>query len=244
MNLIKSLSRKYYLGFNIPLHILFLICLWFYNINFIYFCFFYILVYWIGIQAGSHKLFSHRSWESRNEFIKYFLAIISCFGLMGGPISWARMHRWHHANSDTNKDPHSPLKGFYFSYFGWLLDPPNVPVFTIRDHLKDKILIKIEERCREFVILGLVITFIISNELGTSLLAAMICTFHSEMLVNAFLHKKIHDKYHPVNNLFFMIISGGSSLHQNHHKFASSPNFRLKRYEIDMSFQFIKMLRK
>lgn len=42
--------------------------------------------------------------------------------LQGSPIAWVSTHRYHHQFTDTEKDAHSPLKGFWFSHIGWILD--------------------------------------------------------------------------------------------------------------------------
>ena len=244
MNSLTDVSRSYYLKFNLPLQILFLILLPFIGINIFYFLIFYILIYWVGIQAGFHKLFSHKSWEPKNKFIKYLLAVIGCFGLMGGPITWSRIHRYHHAHSDTNLDPHSPSKGFYISYFGWLLQPMEVPVFIIRDYLKDDQLIKIEKLCRQLVLVSLLTLFLISPIIGMSLLAAMILTFHSEMLINSLLHKKVNGEYTAINITSLALLSGGSTLHKTHHINPGNANLKNKWAEVDLSYQIIRILRK
>jgi len=244
MKSLTDVSKIYYLKFNLPLQILFLILLPFVGINIFYFLIFYVLIYWAGIQAGFHKLFSHKSWEPKNKFIKYSLAVLGCFGLMGGPITWARIHRYHHAHSDTNLDPHSPSKGFYISYFGWLLQPMDVPVFVIRDYLKDNQLIKIEKLCRQLVLVTLAIVFLISPTIGMSLLAAMILTFHSEMLVNSLLHKKVNEEYTAINIPWLAVLSGGSTLHKNHHTNPGNSNLKNKWFEVDPSYQIIKFLEK
>jgi fatty-acid desaturase len=248
MNDLAHLSRKYYLLFSLPLHVILILSLIFLDIDFYRFLIlsfiFYVIVYWIGVQAGAHKLFSHKSWEPRNNIVKYAIATISCFGLMGGPISWARMHRYHHAKSDTDEDPHTPKKGFYISYVGWLLNPPNVPVFIIRDLIKDKQLNTVEQYCRQIVLLFLILVLTIDTTLFVSLLTAMILTFHSEMLVNSLLHKKTDEEYSALNNIWISLISGGSSLHKNHHDNAGMSNFSTRWYEFDLSYQIIRILRK
>ncbi|MFS7949480.1 putative acyl-CoA desaturase [Helianthus anomalus] len=38
------------------------------------------------------------------------------------PIFWVSMHRYHHQHVDSDKDPHSPIFGFWFSHMGWIFD--------------------------------------------------------------------------------------------------------------------------
>jgi stearoyl-CoA desaturase (delta-9 desaturase) len=244
MKTFAELSRSYYLYFNLPLHFLLIASVFFIEISIPLVVLFYAIVYWVGVQAGSHKLFSHNTWVPKFNFLKYIVALISCFGLMGGPVSWARMHRYHHANSDTDHDPHTPKKGFYVSYIGWLLNPPNAPFFIIKDLLKDKLLCNIEKYCRQIVMAVLTIIFLFDPTVFASLLLAMVLTFHSEMLVNSFLHKKVGNKYTSVNNAWLSLISGGSTLHKNHHDNPGKDNFGTTWYEIDLSYFIIKLLKK
>ena len=244
MTPIEKASKSYYLFFNLPLHLLLFVSLYFFTINFWLFLIFFVIVYWLGIQAGVHKLFSHKSWQPKTNFVKNLLAVISCFGLMGGPVTWAQMHRWHHKNSDTDLDPHSPKNGKLKSYAGWLMKPPEVPLFVIKDLIRDRQLIFIEKYCREIVLCTLLVLGIISVEAALSLLLAMIVTFHSEMMVNCFLHKYNGEKFAPINNFALSLISGGSTLHKNHHDNAGSANFSNKWFEVDLSYFFIKLLSK
>ena len=38
-----------------------------------------------------------------------------------GPLWWAGNHRDHHRYADTDRDPHSPQQGFWWSHIGWIL---------------------------------------------------------------------------------------------------------------------------
>ena len=38
-----------------------------------------------------------------------------------GPLWWAAHHRNHHQFADTERDTHSPQKGFWWSHVGWIL---------------------------------------------------------------------------------------------------------------------------
>ena len=41
--------------------------------------------------------------------------------LQGRVINWAALHLTHHAHSDRDGDPHSPLDGFFHAHVGWIL---------------------------------------------------------------------------------------------------------------------------
>lgn len=244
MKSLKKESRNYYLLFNLPLQILCLFSLFYVN-NFLIFTFVfltsYILIYWAGVQAGFHKLFAHKNWEPKNSLIKYIFAWLGCYGLMGGPIIWSQIHRHHHIYSDTVHDPHTPMKGKLYAYFLWLLDVPEFKLITIKDLLKDKILLSINKYCKSIVLITLVIFAVLNFNVFAGFLFACVLTFHSEMLVNAVLHKQQGDNFSAANNTFLSFFSGGSSLHKNHHDNIKLNNFAIKKYEFDCSYFFIKL---
>lgn len=251
MNSINIQSRNYYLYFNLPLQILGIVSLFFFsNLSIAIFLptllISYVLIYWIGIQAGAHKLFAHRLWTPKNEFIKYSLAVLSCFGLMGGPVIWAQVHRHHHANSDNENDMHSPRHGLLHAYILWLFNLKTMNLSSIKDLLRDKTLCRINQYCRHIVLVVLAILFFVNFSIFAGVLWAAILTFHSEMLVNTFLHffDKTSNTYATRNNKFLSWISGGSTLHMNHHDNPRLSNLRLSKWEFDGSYLFIRLLKK
>lgn len=44
----------------------------------------------------------------------------------GNPIDWVSTHRYHHQFCDSERDPHSPIEGFWFSHMSWLFDKDSV----------------------------------------------------------------------------------------------------------------------
>ena len=66
----------------------------------------------VGITLGYHRLLTHRSFKVP-KWLEYFLAVMGSLACQGGPITWVTAHRIHHAYSDDDKDPHSPVRGFF-----------------------------------------------------------------------------------------------------------------------------------
>jgi len=86
---------------------------------FLVFLFFWV-AYAVGITGGSHRLWSHKSY-SASQPLKIFLMLLNSGANQGSIYHWSRDHRLHHKFSDTDLDPHSIKKGFFFDHVGWLL---------------------------------------------------------------------------------------------------------------------------
>uniref|UniRef100_A0A8C9EH81 stearoyl-CoA 9-desaturase n=1 Tax=Pavo cristatus TaxID=9049 RepID=A0A8C9EH81_PAVCR len=74
----------------------------------------------LGITAGSHRLWSHRSYKATLP-LRIFLTIVNSMAFQNDIYEWARDHRVHHKFSETDADPHNAMRGFFFSHIGWLL---------------------------------------------------------------------------------------------------------------------------
>lgn len=246
MNSLTEAARKYYLGFNAPLHILCVVCLFFIPLDLVQVLGFYILFYLFGIQIGFHRLIAHRSFTPRYEWIKYVLAIIGTGGLIGGPIVWAQYHRWHHMHSDTEKDPQNIHKGRLYSHYGWLLNPIPVPLVMVKDMLRDKGMMFIDKYNRWFPITFLLIALAVSPITFMACLTAMIITFQVDMSINSIVG------HSPTvglkNNAWLSIPTAGTSLHKNHHLKSGNYDFGYsvsnKWYEIDPCRYIVPILSK
>ena len=81
----------------------------------------------LGITAGAHRLWAHRSYEARWS-VRLWLMLANSIANQGSIYHWARDHRVHHKHSETDADPHNAARGFWFSHVGWLFvkKHPNV----------------------------------------------------------------------------------------------------------------------
>ncbi len=74
----------------------------------------------LGITAGSHRLWSHRSYEAKLP-LRIILMVMHTLAFQYSIYLWSRYHRVHHKYSETNADPHNANRGFFFSHVGWIL---------------------------------------------------------------------------------------------------------------------------
>jgi stearoyl-CoA desaturase (delta-9 desaturase) len=74
----------------------------------------------LGITAGAHRLWAHRSYKATLP-ARVLLMFMQSSAFQNDIIEWARDHRCHHKWTDTDADPHSTTRGFFFAHMGWLL---------------------------------------------------------------------------------------------------------------------------
>ncbi|KAM3426700.1 hypothetical protein MY4824_009857 [Beauveria thailandica] len=74
----------------------------------------------LGITAGYHRLWAHSCYKARLP-LKIYLAACGLGAAQGSILWWSRGHRAHHRYTDTDKDPYSVQKGFWYSHIGWMV---------------------------------------------------------------------------------------------------------------------------
>ncbi len=88
----------------------------------------------LGITVGFHRLLAHRAFKTSRAF-QFFLSLLGVLAGQNGPLWWVAHHRHHHQHSDTERDTHSPRRGFFWSHMGWLFSPASVSLR--RDLVRD-----------------------------------------------------------------------------------------------------------
>ncbi|XP_030028979.2 acyl-CoA Delta(11) desaturase [Manduca sexta] len=72
----------------------------------------------IGVTAGAHRLWSHKSFKAKIPLQVILMIFVSMANQR--VTHWVRDHRLHHKYSDTDADPHNAARGFFYSHIGWL----------------------------------------------------------------------------------------------------------------------------
>ena len=75
----------------------------------------------MSITGGYHRLFAHRSYEA-NRIVRLAYLFFGASAFQGSALQWCSDHRIHHRHVDTDKDPYSIRKGFFYAHIGWLFD--------------------------------------------------------------------------------------------------------------------------
>jgi stearoyl-CoA desaturase (Delta-9 desaturase) len=73
-----------------------------------------------GVTVGLHRLFTHGSFKT-TRWVKMILATQAMLAIEGYIMRWVADHLWHHDNSDTEDDLHSPMRSAWHAHAGWFL---------------------------------------------------------------------------------------------------------------------------
>jgi len=192
----------------------------------------------LGITAGAHRLWSHRSYKAKWP-LRLLLAAFNTMAFENSIYEWSRDHRVHHKFSETDADPHNATRGFFFSHVGWLLlrKHPDVlekgKVVDCSDILADPI---VRLQRKYYLPLVLMFCFIIPtytpvwlwgetiwNSFFICALLRYAFTLNMTWLVNSAAHmwgdKPYDESISPSENFFTMFGAIGEGFHNYHHTF-------------------------
>jgi stearoyl-CoA desaturase (Delta-9 desaturase) len=204
----------------------------------------------IGVTVGYHRLLSHRSFET-GPVTKASLLALGAMSIPSRPIDFAATHLEHHANSDREGDPHSPLDGFLHAHAGWLLDirRPRARDRYCRHLLKDPAVMFVERTAFLWFGLGFfVIPFAVAGWNGFLWggLVRMGFGNHLAYAVNSICHKfgsRPFDTGDESRNNFMMgVLAFGEGWHNNHHAFPASAYHGMGWRQPDLSGLVIRLL--
>ncbi|XP_037809615.1 acyl-CoA Delta(11) desaturase-like [Lucilia sericata] len=196
------------------------------------------LISGLGITAGAHRLWAHRSYKAKWP-LRLILMIFNTIAFQDAAYHWSRDHRVHHKYSETDADPHNATRGFFFSHIGWLLCKKHPEVkakgkgVDMSDLRNDKIIMF---QKKYYMILMPLLCFLLPttipmygwNEsfINSWFVATMFrwCfVLNVTWLVNSAAHKfggKPYDKYiNPAENSSVAILAFGEGWHNYHHVF-------------------------
>jgi stearoyl-CoA desaturase (delta-9 desaturase) len=201
----------------------------------------------VGVNISLHRYIAHKSFKT-GALGEWILIVSSFFAMLGSPVYWCSMHRYHHMTSDTEKDSHSPR--FLGKFRAWFTMWPKItiPVSIIRSLYKDKRLAFLHDHYFKLVALYVIILFLINPMLVPFLFAipAVGC-FHGAAAIVVIPHidnfggyrnHDTQDRSH--NNWLACILSLGEGWHNNHHARPSNWRQGEKWWEIDPPAFIIK----
>ena len=210
-----------------------------------------------SITAGYHRYFSHKTYEAR-EWVKWFWALFGAASFQNSILIWARDHRVHHRFVDSDQDPYSINKGFFYAHFGWMLmhehTPVNISAYG-RDLERDKVVMFQD---RYYVPIAVAMGFGLPTLLGWAMGSALggfaiagvlriVLVHHMTFFINSFCHvwgRQTYTDQNTARDSFLMALATfGEGYHNFHHIFSTDYRNGVRWYHWDPTKWTIQILR-
>ena len=221
----------------------------------------WVLTAGLGVAVGYHRVFAHNNYSNLPRWKENFILFWGTMSGQGSAITWTAIHRgYHHKHSDTDRDIHSPVHGYYHAFFGWatkITEESNVINLKYAANLlRKKNIIWFHENQMNILWLTPIITAIF---FGWQVALALFVlptglTLLQDNLVNVFGHLRAGIGYRNFetgdrsqNNIILGYLCWGQGWHNNHHYAPDSFNFGSgisgKWWEFDACVIFLPFLK-
>jgi stearoyl-CoA desaturase (delta-9 desaturase) len=220
----------------------------------------------IGVTAGWHRLFTHRSFQTVKP-VQFVLGVLGSMTFQGPLIPWVGRHRQHHQHSDAEGDPHSPhplgagfwgvLRGFWHAHIGWAFAPMPDDLDRFAGDVKRSPMLRfVSDMFPLWAALGVAVPAAIGYAFGgwpgalTGFvwggLVRILLGHHVTWCVNSVCHLWGSRPYasddHSRNNAVIGLLAMGEGWHNNHHAFPSSARHGLRWWQVDIAYWVIRAL--
>jgi stearoyl-CoA desaturase (delta-9 desaturase) len=172
-------------------------------------------------------LLTHRSFKTK-PWIKAAALAAGAMAVPSRPIDWAARHLEHHAHSDHDGDPHSPIDGLLHAHVGWLFSvTPAKRDRYCRALMRDPTVMLIERTAVVWLALGLIVPALVDGWRGLLWGGIVRIAVHNHTMfaVNSICHafgsQPFQTGDESRNNRLIAVLAFGEGWHNNHHAFPS-----------------------
>ncbi len=210
----------------------------------------------MSITVAYHRYFSHRSFDVP-QVLQILFLLVSAMAFQGSAVRWATDHRRHHREVDTDEDPYSIKRGFFFAHLGWMLMRDRHPEANVqaKDLWKNR-WVRIQHNY--YVLLAILMGFIVPGLLGQALgfgfgpgmliggLLRVVLSQHSTFLINSAAHtfgvQPYTDRNSAKDSTTMAFLTFGEGYHNYHHFFQADYRNGIRWYQWDPTKWFIRTL--
>lgn len=199
----------------------------------------------LSITMGYHRLFSHKSFEA-HPLLEWILLFISAGAFQGSALKWSSDHRIHHRYEDTDKDPYSIKKGFWYAHMGWMMthEAVSLPIHAPDLQKKKWVQFQHDHYLVCAIVVGYILPLFVGWLLGNAFLGLVIAgglriflTQQSTFFVNSLSHTLGKTPYSldktAKDSLIVAFLTHGEGYHNFHHKFQFDYRNGIKWYHWD-----------
>jgi len=201
------------------------------------------------ITAGYHRYFAHRSYRL-GRIMQLVMALGGTTAAQKGPLWWAAHHRAHHRFADTERDPHSPIKGVWWSHVGWILSYKHkgTDLDVVRDLARYPELRFVDRHNWIGPWAAGTIAFLVGGWSGlvVGFFGSTVLLWHVTFLVNSAAHLVGRRRYDTndtsQNSWVVAVLTNGEGWHNNHHRFPAAARQGFFWWELDVSYYVLRLL--
>jgi stearoyl-CoA desaturase (delta-9 desaturase) len=217
---------------------------------------FFVVVTPLSITVGYHRLFAHATYKT-NAVIRFLLLFFGAAAIEQSALEWSSQHKDHHRYVDTDRDPYSIKKGFFYAHIGWMLFWKHEPDYdNVKDLRKDALIRHQHRYYFVWVVLAGFVTPLFVGALTGHLLGAFLLSvclrltvvYHLTFFINSICHmfgRSTYDIYATAkDNWFIAFLTFGEGYHNFHHRFAGDYRNGVRWYQWDPSKWIIALLEK
>ena len=211
----------------------------------------------LSITVGYHRLFSHRSHNAKWPLVLFY-SVFGAGSFQNSIIEWCSDHRRHHKMTDSEDDPYSASRGFWYSHIGWiLLEEENFTndFSNVKDLQESKIIMW---QHRNIFLIGALSGLILPAIIGLAVggisgaigcfvwagLARVVFVHHGTFLINSAAHIWGTQPYSEENSsrdsFWLAFLTFGEGYHNFHHTFQADYRNGHKWYHMDPSKWWIQ----
>ena len=215
---------------------------------------FYVWATGLGITVGYHRLFAHTTYKA-NPVIRFLLLFFGAAAFEQTALDWASQHRDHHRYVDTDKDPYSIKKGFFYAHIGWLiLWKHKIHYENALDLQKDPMVMHQHKNYLLWcagagIVTPVLIGALFGHALGAFLLAVCLritFVYHSTFCINSVCHmfgKSTYDVNATAKDHWLVaLVTFGEGYHNFHHKFPVDYRNGIRWFDFDPSKWLIRLM--
>lgn len=197
----------------------------------------------MGVTAGYHRLFSHRTYEA-NAVARFLLLCLGAASFENSALRWASDHRAHHRYVDTDRDPYAVRLGFWHAHWIWVMESKQSELEGVADLQKDPL---VRWQDRHYFLIGAVVACLplavgwLTHDLWghfvIGVLLRIVATHHCTFLINSAAHWFGSRPYSDANtardNPLLAPLTFGEGYHNFHHKWPGDYRNGVRWYQFD-----------
>ena len=221
------------------------------NVGLITSAFLFFVLGGLGITAGYHRFYSHKTYQP-HPVMEVGLLWLGTMATQGSALRWAYDHRLHHRYVDTDKDPYRTSEGFWPSHLLWMFKKrESFEEQRVADLMKNS-LVRFQDQHYALLLLltnmvpVLLMGWLFNDYMGAvviGLLARMFLVHHSTWFINSLAHmwgsRPYSTEHSAVNNWIVALLTMGEGYHNFHHTFAGDYRNGVRFYQYDITKIFI-----